>query len=243
MPVTNQAWPEEFGFRIGGNGPCYILQVEEGSSAYLAGLRPGDQILEIEGQPVTSLNCQSLVTLARQCENAPPSIGVVSRVQQVELPPGPDGSFGFTLLRGIPLRVGNVNTGSPAEEAGLKAEDYILEINGIPVIQYEMATLLIESCQGKALGLGLLKLGEHNPSSSSSSSSRSSSSSSSGSSIPDSVQSPEAVHLERRHKAKAFNRKVIPLHGTLFLVTLVQEPQEQKCSSRLLALLLALPLE
>ncbi|XP_027715540.1 delphilin [Vombatus ursinus] len=157
MPVTNQGWPEEFGFRIGGNGPCYILQVEEGSSAYLAGLQPGDQILEIEGQPVTSLNCHSLVTLARQCENVPPSIGVVSQVQQVELPPGPDGSFGFTLMRGIPLQVGSVNTGSPAEEAGLKAEDYILEINGIP--------------------------------------------------------SPEAVHLERRHKAKAFNRKVDEILG------------------------------
>ncbi|XP_044533832.1 delphilin [Gracilinanus agilis] len=206
MPMSNQGWPEEFGFRIGGNGPCYILQVEEGSSAHLAGLQPGDQILEIEGQPVTSLNFQSLVSLAQQCENVPPSIGVVSRVQQIELPSGPNGSFGFTLLRGTPLQVGSVSAGSPAEEAGLKAEDYILEINGIPVRQYEMATLLIESCQGKALGLGLLKLGKHNRSCSSSSSD-------SSSSIPEFVQSPEAVHLERRHKAKEFNKKVDEILG------------------------------
>nr|XP_009665483.1 PREDICTED: delphilin [Struthio camelus australis] len=97
MPTTNQGWPEAFGFKIGGNGPCYILSVEEGSSAHVAGLRPGDQVLEIEGQPVSSLSCEALLSLARQCSNVPPSIGVVSRVQQVDIKPGPQGCFGFAL--------------------------------------------------------------------------------------------------------------------------------------------------
>ncbi|XP_017589752.1 PREDICTED: delphilin [Corvus brachyrhynchos] len=60
MPATNQGWPESFGFRISGSGPCYILWVQEGSSAALAGLRPGDEVLEIEGQPVSSLGCGAL---------------------------------------------------------------------------------------------------------------------------------------------------------------------------------------
>uniref|UniRef100_A0A8C7SY60 Glutamate receptor, ionotropic, delta 2 (Grid2) interacting protein, b n=1 Tax=Oncorhynchus mykiss TaxID=8022 RepID=A0A8C7SY60_ONCMY len=47
MPTSNQCWPEEFGFQLGGSGPSYILSVEEGSSAYLAGLQPGDQVREI----------------------------------------------------------------------------------------------------------------------------------------------------------------------------------------------------
>uniref|UniRef100_A0A8C3SWA1 Grid2 interacting protein n=1 Tax=Chelydra serpentina TaxID=8475 RepID=A0A8C3SWA1_CHESE len=85
MPATNQGWPEEFGFKIRGNGPCYILAVEEGSSACVAGLQPGDQILEIEGQHVSAMNCEILINLARQCENVPPSIGVALRLGLLRL--------------------------------------------------------------------------------------------------------------------------------------------------------------
>ncbi len=46
---NNQGWPEDFGFKLGGDGPSYILSVVEGSSAYIAGLQPGDQVLEIDG--------------------------------------------------------------------------------------------------------------------------------------------------------------------------------------------------
>lgn len=83
MPASNQGWPEEFGFQIGGNGPSYILTVEEGSSAQLSGLQPGDQVLEIEGQNVSSLGAQEVIALAQSQRNIPPSIGVVSRIQQV----------------------------------------------------------------------------------------------------------------------------------------------------------------
>ncbi|EPY89056.1 hypothetical protein CB1_000138026 [Camelus ferus] len=29
MPATNQGWPEDFGFRLGGSGPCFVLEVDE----------------------------------------------------------------------------------------------------------------------------------------------------------------------------------------------------------------------
>ncbi|NXF34329.1 GRD2I protein, partial [Nyctibius bracteatus] len=87
MPATNQGWPETFGFKISGTGPCYILWVQEGSAAAAAGLRPGDEVLEIEGQPVSSLGCEALLGLARRCGNVPPSIGVVSRLQHVDIRP------------------------------------------------------------------------------------------------------------------------------------------------------------
>ncbi|KAF1539798.1 Delphilin, partial [Eudyptula minor] len=87
MPATNQGWPETFGFKISGTGPCYIFWVQEGSSAAAAGLRPGDEVLEIEGQPVSSLGCEALLGLARSCSNVPPSIGVVSRLQHADIPP------------------------------------------------------------------------------------------------------------------------------------------------------------
>ncbi|NWW33235.1 GRD2I protein, partial [Panurus biarmicus] len=112
MPATNQGWPESFGFRISGSGPCYILWVQEGSSAALAGLRPGDQVLEIEGQPVSSLGCEALLGLARRCGNVPPSIGVVSRLQHASIPPGPRGCFGFELASESPPRAAAALVGS-----------------------------------------------------------------------------------------------------------------------------------
>ncbi|NWY67511.1 GRD2I protein, partial [Erithacus rubecula] len=112
MPATNQGWPESFGFRISGSGPCYILWVQEGSSAALAGLRPGDEVLEIEGQPVSSLGCEALLGLARRCDNVPPSIGVVSRLQHASIPPGPRGCFGFELASESPPRAAAALVGS-----------------------------------------------------------------------------------------------------------------------------------
>ncbi|XP_055266305.1 delphilin isoform X2 [Moschus berezovskii] len=85
MPATNQGWPEDFGFRLGGSGPCYVLDVVEGSSAHAGGLRPGDQILEVEGLAVGGLSRERLVRLARRCPRVPPSLGVL---------PGPIGCPG-----------------------------------------------------------------------------------------------------------------------------------------------------
>ncbi|CAL8309708.1 unnamed protein product [Boreogadus saida] len=83
MPSSNQGWPEDFGFKMAGTGPTYILSVEEGSSAHLAGLQPGDQVLEVEGQNVSTLGAQAVAGIAQTQKNIPPSIGVVSRIQQV----------------------------------------------------------------------------------------------------------------------------------------------------------------
>ncbi|XP_062444139.1 delphilin isoform X1 [Rhea pennata] len=201
MPTTNQGWPEAFGFKISGNGPCYILSVEEGSSAHMAGLQPGDQVLEIEGQPVSSLSCEALISLARQCSSVPPSIGVVSRVQQVDIKPGPQGCFGFTLVSSSssPLQVESVIPDSPAAICGIKPGDYVLEINGIPVKLYEAAATMIQSCQGRCLRLGLLRLGRLLRWASSS--------------VQEFVQSAEAIHQERKQKAQEFSKKVDEILG------------------------------
>ncbi|GAB1290435.1 Delphilin [Apodemus speciosus] len=87
MPVTNQGWPEDFGFQLGGSGPCFVIEVAEGSSAHAGGLRPGDQILEVEGLAVGGLSRERIVRLARRCPRVPPSLGVL---------PGPEG--GLTAL-------------------------------------------------------------------------------------------------------------------------------------------------
>ncbi|XP_063286574.1 delphilin [Pelobates fuscus] len=156
MPVTNQGWPEAFGFGLVGAGPCYILWVEPGSCAHLAGLQPGDQILEVEGRPVSSLNCESLIQLGRECLSVPPSIGVISRIQHLVLRRKSQEEFGLRLTGGRTLQVSSVNLGSPASHAGVRMGDYVLEVNGIPITDISDATQLISSSSEDTLQLGLL---------------------------------------------------------------------------------------
>ncbi|KAM6320104.1 delphilin [Podargus strigoides] len=192
MPATNQGWPEAFGFKISGTGPCYILWVQEGSSAAAAGLRPGDEVLEIEGQPVSSLGCEALLGLARCCANVPPSIGVVSRLQHVDVPPAPQGRFGFELASDSPPRVASVSPGSPAAACGMEPGDYVLEVDGVAVMLREMAAALVGSCCGRSLRLGLLRA-QHGT----------------GTRDPGA----DAVRQERKQKAQEFSKKVDDILG------------------------------
>ncbi|KAM7371065.1 hypothetical protein PAMP_010562 [Pampus punctatissimus] len=198
MPSSNQGWPEEFGFQLGGNGPSYIVSVEEGSSAHLAGLQAGDQVLEIEGHNVSTLGPQAVITIAQTQKNIPPSIGVVSRIHQMDIIPGPDGRFGFTIVGDCPLLVEDCSPCSPAGRAGLRAGDYVMEVNGIPVRQHETAAALIKASQGRTLRLGVLCLGTRQKHSIS---------------IEDSQLGGEGARQDRKHKALEFNRKVDQILG------------------------------
>ncbi|XP_061765015.1 delphilin isoform X1 [Nerophis ophidion] len=193
MPTSNHGWPDEFGFRLGGNGPSYILSVEEGSSAHLAGLQAGDQVLEIEGHDVSTLPPLAVIAIAQTQKNIPPSIGVVSRIQQMDIIPGPDGRLGFTIVGDCPLLVEDCSPCSPAGRAGLRAGDCIMEVNGIPVRQHETAAALVKSSQGRTLRLGVLGLGARQQRSIS---------------LDDSQIGGEGARLDRKYKALEFNRKV-----------------------------------
>ncbi|XP_070304819.1 delphilin-like [Salvelinus sp. IW2-2015] len=200
MPTSNQGWPEEFGFHLRGSGPSYILSVEEGSSAYLAGLQPGDQVLEIEGQNVSTLGVQAVISIAQTQRNIPPSVGVVSRIQQMDITPGPDGRFGFTIVGDCPLLVEDCSPCSPAGRGGLRAGDYVMEVNGIPVRQHEMAAALIKASQGRTLRLGVLCLGPRQKVRSSGS--------------MDGIQpGGDGMRKDRKHKALEFNRKIDQILG------------------------------
>ncbi|KAL2078156.1 hypothetical protein ACEWY4_025841 [Coilia grayii] len=199
MPASNQGWPEEFGFQLGGNGPSYIVSVEEGSSAQLSGLQAGDQVLEIEGQDVSALSAQELIALAQSQKNIPPSIGVVSRIQQMDITPGPDGRFGFTIVGDCPLLVEDCSPCSPAGRGGLRAGDYVMEVNGIPVKDHETAASLIKASQGRTLRLGVLCMGSRQKRCSSS--------------IEDSQQGSDGLRLDRKHKALEFNKRIDQVLG------------------------------
>ncbi|CAK6964781.1 delphilin [Scomber scombrus] len=199
LPATNQNWPEAFGFRLGGTGPSYILSVVEGSSAFLAGLQPGDQVVDIEGQDVTNLSTPALIALAQTLKTVPPSIGVVSRIEQLDITPGPDGRFGFTIVGDSPLMVEDCMPNGPAGRTGLKAGDYVMEVNGIPVKHHETAAAMIKAAQGRPLHLGVLSMARRPKRLSSS--------------MRVLSQSGDSVRESRAHKAMEFNKKVEEVLG------------------------------
>ncbi|XP_061605353.1 delphilin isoform X3 [Phyllopteryx taeniolatus] len=199
LPVTNQNWPEAFGFRLGGAGPSYILSVAEGSSAFLAGLQPGDQVVDIEGQDVTNLSTPALVALAQTLKTVPPSIGVVSRIEQIDITPSPDGRFGFTLVGDSPLMVDDCVPDGAAGRGGLKIGDYVMEVDGVPVKRHEAAAAMIKAAQYRPLRLGVLRMARQPKRLSSS--------------MRVLSQSGDSVRDTRARKALEFNKKVEEVLG------------------------------
>lgn len=193
----------------------------EGSSAFLAGLQPGDQVVDIEGQDVTNLSTPALIALAQTLKTVPPSIGVVSRLKQarlitknlqrwrlhlsqkenlnlsflqIDINPGLDGRFGFTIVGDSPLMVENCVPNGPAGNGGLKVGDYVMEVNGIPVKHHEAAAAMIKAAQGRALRLGVLSMARRPKRLSSS--------------MRVLSQTGDSVRDSRAHKAMEFNKKV-----------------------------------
>uniref|UniRef100_A0A8B9E8K6 Grid2 interacting protein n=1 Tax=Anser cygnoides TaxID=8845 RepID=A0A8B9E8K6_ANSCY len=145
MPATNQGWPEAFGFSIGGRGPCYVLWVEEGSSAAAAGLRPGDEVLELEGQPVASLGRPALLALARRCVAVPPSIGVLCPAAAAALVASCSGrALRLGLLR--PQRDLGPSADAVRQERKQKAQEFSRKVDDIlgdqPELKEKVFTVL-----------------------------------------------------------------------------------------------------
>lgn len=158
MPATNQGWPEDFGFQLGGSGPCFVMEVAEGSSAHAGGLRPGDQILEVEGLAVGGLSREHLVRLARRCPRVPPSLGVL---------PGPEGGptamtaawFGRSLPLGRELLrlAGRPRPDAVHRERRRKAQEFSCKV-GRPekegagtTLGCQLSKVLVEDLQSKFL--------------------------------------------------------------------------------------------
>lgn len=111
----------------------------------------------------------------------------------MDITPGPDGRFGFTIVGDCPLLVEDCSPCSPAGRSGLRAGDYVMEVNGIPVKHHEMAATLIKASQGRTLRLGVLCMGSRQRRSSS---------------TEEWQKGNEGTRLDRKHKALEFNKRV-----------------------------------
>lgn len=113
---------------------------------------------------------------------------------QIDITPGPDGRFGFTIVGDSPLMVEDCMPNGPAGRSGLKAGDYVMEVNSIPVRHHETAAAMIKAAQGRPLRLGVLSMARRPKRLSSS--------------MRVLSQSGDSVRESRAQKAMEFNKKV-----------------------------------
>ncbi|XP_055877569.1 delphilin-like isoform X2 [Biomphalaria glabrata] len=139
-----QKWPRAFGFEIYGKGPCYVISVEKGSLAYKSGLMPGDQLLEVGGQDVTTFSADEIKVLAKSVSKQPPELEVVSSLQTVIINPDTKLGYGFSVINEKPISVKSVEFGGLAYQSGLRSGDLILEANcNAKAVTQNLTTILL----------------------------------------------------------------------------------------------------
>jgi regulator of sigma E protease len=147
---------------VAGNG-LMVHSVTVNSSAEEAGIEPGDIILKVEGQPIQSWeDMQDIVNSVE--EGAEITLLLLKNGQEVPTTVKP--KFDPKLQRriiGVVLCwniVSQVEEGSPAYEAGIKAGDTIISINGQGVYNDEsMSSALRSVGEGEKINLALLRDG------------------------------------------------------------------------------------
>jgi len=118
----------------------FIAQVDENSNAYATGLRAGDQILAVNGNPVSSWYQTRVESLLGSGKDQTVDLTVFNESNgQRDLSIAvnhPDQSD--DLIEGVhqasPCQILQVVAGSPAEQAGLQANDIIISLDGTMII-------------------------------------------------------------------------------------------------------------
>jgi regulator of sigma E protease len=126
-----------------------------GSPAEKAGIKPGDMVLAVDGKKVKSF--QDMITnemlnpnreLTYQIQRG--SSVLETRVKLTETKEEKAGFSGI-FLPGIQPIIGNVVKDGPADKAGLKPDDKIININSQPIYYWHEMTGFIQAAAGKPL--------------------------------------------------------------------------------------------
>ncbi|MEM9726014.1 MAG: RIP metalloprotease RseP [Pseudomonadota bacterium] len=127
-------------------------EVREGGQGFGGGLRAGDRIISVDGQPVEAFS--GFMATMFEDEGAPKRV-------VVERPDGEGGSFEETLEFGFSrlTRVAGVESGGPADRACIIAGDVIQKINGVAVTSFVDIQEAVAAAEGSTLQLTLARDG------------------------------------------------------------------------------------
>ncbi len=144
--------------------PALVGTVEESSPAYASGLRPADQIIAVNGNPVSSwYDVQVEALLADSNFNMQLTVQRAGSTQEIQLRtnhPEENGSFIDGVSEAIPCILGRVTPGSPAETAGVQPNDIVKSFHGTPVVDWAHFTKLVQEHPGQTVTMIVEREGE-----------------------------------------------------------------------------------
>ncbi|MCI0413794.1 RIP metalloprotease RseP, partial [bacterium] len=138
-----------------------IGAVAPDSPAEKAGLLPGDTVLEINGNKISTWKDVNYAVLLNPGEtvNVRFKRGKEILEKNVQLTRDPSRSLGqMGILPSIDVFVGEVTKGMPAEKAGMKKDDALKSIDGLPMRGTEAVPLAIQRSMGKPLKVEIQRL-------------------------------------------------------------------------------------
>jgi regulator of sigma E protease len=130
--------------------------VADGSAAARGGLREGDRILSVNGSPVAAWE-QMLDAVNAGSSRGSLTLGVRRGGHDTlllfaqEILRDPSGATFGIVPAGTEIVVGSPEPGKPAERLGLKAQDVLVSINGIPIRDLQKVLQLVRQNAGKEI--------------------------------------------------------------------------------------------
>jgi regulator of sigma E protease len=140
--------------------------VEAGSPAQRAGIEPGHRIVAVQGREVATWDAAVQALIAAALEDGPAAVtlrhaGGAERTVALELGPGGVddltqgrlfATLGFTPERPrIPPLIGAVESGGPADRAGMRRGDRVLSADGEPVADWAAWVDLVRARPGETV--------------------------------------------------------------------------------------------
>ncbi|MCX7009820.1 MAG: RIP metalloprotease RseP, partial [Kiritimatiellaeota bacterium] len=140
---------------------CVIGYIDTNCAAYAAGLRLGDEIIAINNEPVK--NWYELFLNAVLTQQAHLRVTNAVGVKEFEVPVV-KGDVGVSHIEGLGIQnycdVTAVDAGSVADKAGMRADDRIIELDGVTLLSREHLSSLVQANLGKELACVVLRKGQ-----------------------------------------------------------------------------------
>jgi regulator of sigma E protease len=134
-----------------------IGAIDPGSPAAAAGLEPGDTITKFDGEPAEDWEQVQIGILMRPSRDISMEIARGSerlmKTMRARVIDGKMGDIGVFPL----VRIGQVTKGSPAEAAGLRVEDGLLRVAGLPLQSFADVPAKVRAAGDKPITFEILR--------------------------------------------------------------------------------------